>query len=82
MPSRDVEDSSLKAQGQNDFLSDRGCLCGLVLPGRLPPQGSNCQQIPKFMQPLERVYREIAILKKLDHPNVVKLVEVSETVTS
>lgn len=26
--------------------------------------------------PLERVYREIAILKKLDHPNVVKLVEV------
>uniref|UniRef100_A0A8C6K7P9 Calcium/calmodulin-dependent protein kinase kinase 1, alpha b n=1 Tax=Nothobranchius furzeri TaxID=105023 RepID=A0A8C6K7P9_NOTFU len=28
------------------------------------------------MQPLERVYREIAILKKLDHRNVVKLVEV------
>uniref|UniRef100_A0A8C7XBQ3 calcium/calmodulin-dependent protein kinase n=1 Tax=Oryzias sinensis TaxID=183150 RepID=A0A8C7XBQ3_9TELE len=27
--------------------------------------------------PLERVYQEIAILKKLDHPNVVKLVEVS-----
>jgi hypothetical protein len=26
--------------------------------------------------PLERIYREIAILKKLDHPNVVKLVEV------
>ncbi|XP_050409367.1 calcium/calmodulin-dependent protein kinase kinase 1 isoform X1 [Patella vulgata] len=26
--------------------------------------------------PLERVYREIAILKKLDHPNVVKLIEV------
>ncbi|XP_004075019.1 calcium/calmodulin-dependent protein kinase kinase 2 [Oryzias latipes] len=26
--------------------------------------------------PLERVYQEIAILKKLDHPNVVKLVEV------
>uniref|UniRef100_A0A3Q2D8L1 calcium/calmodulin-dependent protein kinase n=1 Tax=Cyprinodon variegatus TaxID=28743 RepID=A0A3Q2D8L1_CYPVA len=49
-------------------------LCGFLR--RLPPQGSNCQQIPKFMQPLERVYREIAILKKLDHPNVVKLVEV------
>lgn len=26
--------------------------------------------------PLERVYREIAVLKKLAHPNVVKLVEV------
>jgi len=26
--------------------------------------------------PLEKVYREIAIMKKLDHPNVVKLVEV------
>jgi len=26
--------------------------------------------------PLEKIYREIAILKKVDHPNVVKLVEV------
>ena len=26
--------------------------------------------------PMERIYREIAILKKLDHPNIVKLVEV------
>ncbi len=26
--------------------------------------------------PIERIYREIAILKKLDHPNIVKLVEV------
>lgn len=25
---------------------------------------------------MERIYREIAILKKLDHPNIVKLVEV------
>uniref|UniRef100_A0A3B3UHA4 calcium/calmodulin-dependent protein kinase n=1 Tax=Poecilia latipinna TaxID=48699 RepID=A0A3B3UHA4_9TELE len=51
-------------------------LCGFLR--RPPPQGSNSQQdlFPKFMQPLERAYREIAILKKLDHPNVVKLVEV------
>ncbi|XP_038549575.1 calcium/calmodulin-dependent protein kinase kinase 1b [Micropterus salmoides] len=51
-------------------------LCGF--PRRLPPQGSNSQQdaFPKAMLPLERVYKEIAILKKLDHPNVVKLVEV------
>ena len=26
--------------------------------------------------PLQKVYREIAILKKLDHPNVVRLIEV------
>jgi len=29
------------------------------------------------MAPLDRVYQEIAILKKLDHVNVVKLIEVS-----
>ncbi|XP_037630413.1 calcium/calmodulin-dependent protein kinase kinase 1b isoform X1 [Sebastes umbrosus] len=37
---------------------------------RPPPQGSNS------VFPLERVYKEIAILKKLHHHNVVKLVEV------
>ena len=26
--------------------------------------------------PLEKIYREIALLKKLDHPNVVQLIEV------
>lgn len=29
------------------------------------------------MAPLDRVYQEIAILKKLDHVNIVKLIEVS-----
>ncbi|XP_042271273.1 calcium/calmodulin-dependent protein kinase kinase 1b [Thunnus maccoyii] len=50
--------------------------CGFLR--RLPPQGSNSQQdpFPKAMLPLERVYKEIAILKKLYHHNVVKLVEV------
>ncbi|KAM8905248.1 calcium/calmodulin-dependent protein kinase kinase 1b [Spinachia spinachia] len=42
--------------------------CGFLR--RLPPQGCNT------VFPLEKVYKEIAILKKLDHPNVVKLVEV------
>uniref|UniRef100_A0A4W6DRD1 calcium/calmodulin-dependent protein kinase n=1 Tax=Lates calcarifer TaxID=8187 RepID=A0A4W6DRD1_LATCA len=50
--------------------------CGFLR--RPPPQGSNSQQdpFPKATLPLERVYKEIAILKKLDHHNVVKLVEV------
>ncbi|XP_006813514.2 calcium/calmodulin-dependent protein kinase kinase 2-like [Saccoglossus kowalevskii] len=39
-----------------------------------PPPARNGKPVPKT--PLERVYREIAILKKLDHPNVVHLVEV------
>lgn len=49
-----------------------------LIPGRPPSQGSSPQQelFSKVTLPLERVYREIAILKKLDHPNVVKLVEV------
>ncbi|XP_041796495.1 calcium/calmodulin-dependent protein kinase kinase 1b isoform X1 [Chelmon rostratus] len=50
--------------------------CGFLR--RLSPQGSNSQQdpFPKAVLPLEKVYKEIAILKKLDHHNVVKLVEV------
>ena len=46
-----------------------------VLLGR-PPARGNQGQGAKITHPLERVYREIAILKKLDHPNVVKLIEV------
>ncbi|XP_026232778.1 calcium/calmodulin-dependent protein kinase kinase 1b [Anabas testudineus] len=50
--------------------------CGFLR--RLPPQGSNSPQdpFPKAVLPLEKVYKEIAILKKLDHHNVVKMVEV------
>lgn len=48
--------------------------------GRPPPRGarSGPEGPPQPKGPLERVYQEIAILKKLDHPNVVKLVEVFE----
>uniref|UniRef100_A0A667X8H3 non-specific serine/threonine protein kinase n=1 Tax=Myripristis murdjan TaxID=586833 RepID=A0A667X8H3_9TELE len=45
---------------------------------RPPPRGPKAAQgeQPKILGPLERVYQEIAILKKLDHLNIVKLVEV------
>lgn len=48
--------------------------------GRPPPRGAKAapEGPPHPKGPLERVYQEIAILKKLDHPNVVKLVEVSD----
>ncbi|CAG5876662.1 unnamed protein product [Menidia menidia] len=50
--------------------------CGF--PRRPPPRGPKAVQgeQPKILGPLERVYQEIAILKKLDHINIVKLVEV------
>lgn len=46
--------------------------------GRPPPRGPKAAQgeQPKVLGPLERIYQEIAILKKLDHVNIVKLVEV------
>ncbi|CAB1434745.1 unnamed protein product [Pleuronectes platessa] len=49
--------------------------CGF--PRRPPPRGPKAAQgeQPKILGPLERVYQEIAILKKLDHINIVKLVE-------
>uniref|UniRef100_A0A3B3V087 non-specific serine/threonine protein kinase n=1 Tax=Poecilia latipinna TaxID=48699 RepID=A0A3B3V087_9TELE len=45
---------------------------------RPPPRGTRAvpEGPAQHKGPLERVYQEIAILKKLDHPNVVKLVEV------
>lgn len=44
---------------------------------RIPPQRKDSKSNSiTSNHPLQRIYREIAILKKLDHPNVVKLVEV------
>ncbi|XP_060902899.1 calcium/calmodulin-dependent protein kinase kinase 1b isoform X1 [Labrus mixtus] len=50
--------------------------CGFLR--RPSHQGATYPQDPytKAMLPLEKAYKEIAILKKLDHHNVVKLVEV------
>ena len=48
----------------------------------MPPPRCGSRGVPPkhakkaMVNPLEPVYREIAILKKLAHPNVVKLVEV------
>ena len=50
----------------NVFLARR-------LPNRKTAGGGERKQSEN---PLQKVYREIAIMKKLDHPNVCKLVEV------
>ncbi|XP_053616881.1 calcium/calmodulin-dependent protein kinase kinase 1 isoform X2 [Plodia interpunctella] len=55
------------------ILSKRKLMRRLGLFGRTPPRRPGPGPPP---DPLQRVYREIAVLKKLDHPNVVKLVEV------
>lgn len=62
-----------------DLLLSHSSSSPLMLPGRPPPRGAKAapEGLPHVKGPLERVYQEIAILKKLDHPNVVKLVEVS-----
>lgn len=53
-------------------------MISFLVIGRPPPRGSQAPQggPAKQLLPLERVYQEIAILKKLDHVNVVKLIEV------
>ncbi|KAM9306736.1 calcium/calmodulin-dependent protein kinase kinase 2 isoform 1-T2 [Pholidichthys leucotaenia] len=59
-------------------LSKKRLMRQAGFPRRPPPRGArSAPQGPAQPKgPLERVYQEIAILKKLDHPNVVKLVEV------
>ena len=47
----------------------------MLLTGRPPPRGPAAKAKPAA-NPLEKVYIEIAILKKLNHPNVVRLIEV------
>lgn len=59
------------------ILSKRKLMRRTGLFGRAPPRMQGPGPPP---DPLQRVYREIAVLKKLDHPNVVKLVEVSNIV--
>uniref|UniRef100_A0A672KZC9 Calcium/calmodulin-dependent protein kinase kinase 2-like n=1 Tax=Sinocyclocheilus grahami TaxID=75366 RepID=A0A672KZC9_SINGR len=59
-------------------LSKKRLMRQAGFPRRPPPRGAKLapEGPPQPKGPLERVYQEIAILKKLDHPNVVKLVEV------
>uniref|UniRef100_A0A3B3CU26 Calcium/calmodulin-dependent protein kinase kinase 2-like n=1 Tax=Oryzias melastigma TaxID=30732 RepID=A0A3B3CU26_ORYME len=59
-------------------LSKKKLMRQAGFPRRPPPRGARAlpEGPTQPKGPLERVYQEIAILKKLDHPNVVKLVEV------
>jgi hypothetical protein len=57
------------------ILSKKKLLKKAGMFGRLPPKKEG-RTNSSMTHPLQRVYREIAIFKKLDHPNVVKLVEV------
>ncbi|XP_077479372.1 calcium/calmodulin-dependent protein kinase kinase 2 isoform X1 [Stigmatopora argus] len=59
-------------------LSKKRLMRQAGFPRRPPPRGIKAfaEGPPQPKGPLERVYQEIAILKKLGHSNVVKLVEV------
>jgi len=54
-------------------LRKKAGIFGRAAPNR---KGIGGKIVKKAENPLDKVYREIAIMKKLDHPNVVKLVEV------
>ncbi|XP_072921709.1 calcium/calmodulin-dependent protein kinase kinase 2-like isoform X2 [Hemitrygon akajei] len=59
-------------------LSKKKLIKQAGFPRRPPPRGAKAipQTSVQPKGPLDCVYQEIAILKKLDHPNVVKLIEV------
>ncbi|XP_063820494.1 calcium/calmodulin-dependent protein kinase kinase 2 isoform X2 [Pseudophryne corroboree] len=59
-------------------LSKKKLMRQAGFPRRPPPRGAKAATdgSSQAKGPIERVYQEIAILKKLDHPNIVKLVEV------
>ncbi|XP_062890506.1 calcium/calmodulin-dependent protein kinase kinase 2-like isoform X4 [Mobula hypostoma] len=59
-------------------LSKKKLIKQAGFPRRPPPRGARAvpQTSVQPKGPLDCVYQEIAILKKLDHPNVVKLIEV------
>ena len=62
-----AQEEGARRRGQEDIREPPDQGLHLTLPG-----------LPYFTPFLDRhqVYREIAVMKKLDHPNVVKLVEV------
>uniref|UniRef100_A0A8D0KWD4 Calcium/calmodulin dependent protein kinase kinase 1 n=1 Tax=Strix occidentalis caurina TaxID=311401 RepID=A0A8D0KWD4_STROC len=70
--------SSCLSQAAMKVLSKKKLLKQYGFPRRPPPRGSKASsgEQPKPMAPLDRIYQEIAILKKLDHVNIVKLIEV------
>ncbi|OCU02071.1 calcium/calmodulin-dependent protein kinase kinase 2 isoform X1 [Xenopus laevis] len=59
-------------------LSKKKLMRQAGFPRRPPPRGAKTATEGgiQAMGPIERVYQEIAILRKLDHQNVVKLIEV------
>uniref|UniRef100_A0A8C7P209 non-specific serine/threonine protein kinase n=1 Tax=Oncorhynchus mykiss TaxID=8022 RepID=A0A8C7P209_ONCMY len=63
------------AYNEDDDKHYASCVCVCRPPPRGPKVAVQGEQ-PKVLGPLERVYQEIAILRKLDHLNIVKLVEV------